>query len=59
MSHIEFTEERAATLEYDAGKTRTAAESMALREVVAKYGKAAGHEAHAHVVKRRELEGRA
>lgn len=56
---IEFIEERSAILEFCAGKPRTAAESLALREVVARYGQEAGHEAHAHIVKRRTQEGRA
>ena len=40
-------------IEFEAGKSRVHAESMALREVVEHMGKAAGREAYAHMNARR------
>lgn len=40
-------------IEYEAGKARIHAESMALQEVVAHLGQAAGREAYAHMHARR------
>jgi len=50
---IEWFEERAAVIEFEAGKARIHAESMALQEVVAHLGQAAGREAYAHMHARR------
>ena len=36
-------------IEFEAGKSRVHAESMALREVVERLGKEAGREAYAHM----------
>lgn len=41
---IEHFEERAAIIQYDSGLPRANAESLALREVVARYGQDAGKE---------------
>ena len=46
---VEWFEERAAVIEFEAGKSRVHAESMALREVVERLGKEAGREAYAHM----------
>jgi len=40
-------------IEFEAGKSRVHAESMALREVVERLGKEAGREAYAHMNTRR------
>ncbi len=40
-------------IEFEAGKSRVHAESMALREVVERLGKEAGREAYAHMNARR------
>lgn len=40
-------------IEFEAGKSRVHAESMALREVVERLGKEAGREAYAHMTTRR------
>lgn len=50
---VEWFEERAAVIEFEAGKSRVHAESMALREVVERLGKAAGREAYDHMNARR------
>ena len=50
---VEWFEERAAVIEFEAGKSRVHAESMALREVVEHLGKAAGREAYYHMNARR------
>ena len=50
---VEWFEERAAVIEFEAGKSRIHAESMALREVVERLGKEAGREAYAHMNARR------
>lgn len=50
---IEWFEERAAVIEYEAGKARIHAESLALQEVVAHLGKEAGREAYDHMHARR------
>ena len=50
---VEWFEERAAVIEFEAGKSRVHAESMALREVVERLGKEAGREAYAHMNARR------
>lgn len=50
---VEWFEERAAVIEFDAGQRRVHAESMALREVVEHMGKAAGREAYDHMNARR------
>jgi hypothetical protein len=50
---VEWFEERAAVIEFDAGQRRIHAESMALREVVEHMGKAAGREAYDHMNARR------
>ena len=50
---VEWFEERAAVIEFEAGQRRIHAESMALREVVEHMGKDAGREAHDHMNARR------
>lgn len=50
---VEWFEERAAVIEYEAGRSRIHAESMALREVVEHLGKEAGREAYDHMHARR------
>lgn len=50
---VEWFEERAAVIEFEAGQRRIHAESMALREVVEHMGKAAGREAYDHMNARR------
>ena len=52
---VEWFEERAAVIEFEAGKSRVHAESMALREVVERLGKEAGREAYAHMNARRTV----
>ena len=42
-------------IEFEAGKSRVQAESMALREVVERLGKEAGREAYAHMNARRTV----
>ena len=49
----EWFEERAAVIEFEAGKSRVHAESMALQEVVAHLGQEAGRKAYAHMNARR------
>lgn len=53
-----FFEERASHYEYDAGFTRTQAESMALRVTVEKYGQEAIKPVYAAMIERRKKEGR-
>lgn len=50
---VEWFEERAAVIEFEAGQRRIHAESMALREVVEHMGKDAGREAYDHMNARR------
>ena len=50
---VEWFEERAAVIEFEAGKSRVHAESMALQEVVAHLGQEAGRKAYAHMNARR------
>ena len=50
---VEWFEERAAVIEFDAGKDRIHAESLALQEVVERLGKEAGREAYDHMHARR------
>lgn len=50
---VEWFEERAAVIEFEGGERRIHAESMALREVVERLGKAAGREAYDHMNARR------
>ena len=50
---VEWFEERAAVIEFEAGKSRIHAESMALQEVVAHLGQEAGRKAYAHMNARR------
>ena len=52
---VEWFEERAAVIEFEAGKSRVHAESMALREVVERLGKEAGREAYANMNARRTV----
>lgn len=50
---VEWFEERAAVIEFEAGQRRIHAESMALREVVEHMGKVAGRAAYDHMNARR------
>lgn len=52
---VEWFEERAAVIEFEGGERRIHAESMALREVVERFGKEAGREAYAHMNARRTV----